>query len=84
MDVEVGLRDLRQNASDVVRRVEGGESVVVTVNGRPAARLVPIADRRWRSWAEVGEVLAGPGAPALAEDLLALSGSVLDPFDLPT
>lgn len=37
----VGIRELRQNASEVVRRVEAGEEIDVTVNGRLAARLVP-------------------------------------------
>ncbi|GAA4191770.1 hypothetical protein GCM10022288_23110 [Gryllotalpicola kribbensis] len=37
----VGIRELRQNASEVVRRVEDGEEIDVTVNGRLAARLVP-------------------------------------------
>src|SRR6266566_537840 len=37
----VGLRELRQNASDIVRRVEAGDTVTVTVSGRPAARIVP-------------------------------------------
>jgi prevent-host-death family protein len=37
----VGIRELRQNASEVVRRVEAGEEIDVTVNGRLAARLIP-------------------------------------------
>jgi prevent-host-death family protein len=41
----VGVRELRQNASEVIRRVEGGEEIDVTVNGRVAARLVPIRGR---------------------------------------
>lgn len=41
--VTVGVRELRQNASAVIRRVEQGEAVDVTVNGRIAARLVPAA-----------------------------------------
>ena len=76
----VGLRELRQGASDVVRRVEAGETVVVTVNGRPVAQLVPVPGRRWRSWHDVGELLAGPGAPSIAEDLTAIDDSLEDPF----
>lgn len=37
-----GLRELRQNASELVRRVEAGGEVTITVAGRPSARLVPI------------------------------------------
>ena len=39
----VGLRELRQNASELVRRLEEGEEIVITVAGRPGARLVPAA-----------------------------------------
>lgn len=81
MENRVGLRELRQNASGVVRRIEAGESVLVTVNGRPAARLVPVGGRRWRRWDEVADVLGGPGAPGLVDDLATLDGSVTDPFD---
>jgi prevent-host-death family protein len=42
MGSSVGIRELRQNASAVVERVRRGESVVVTLRGVPAARLVPI------------------------------------------
>ena len=37
----VGVRELRQNASEVLRRVEAGEEIEITVNGRLTARLVP-------------------------------------------
>ncbi|MCP2255258.1 prevent-host-death family protein [Prauserella aidingensis] len=40
----VGLRELRQDASELVRRVEAGAEVTITVAGRPSARLVPVAD----------------------------------------
>jgi len=38
----VGVRELRQNASAVLRRVKAGEILEVTERGRPVARLVPI------------------------------------------
>ncbi|HEY8692162.1 MAG TPA: type II toxin-antitoxin system prevent-host-death family antitoxin [Chloroflexota bacterium] len=38
----VGVRELRQNASAVLRRVQAGEILEVTDRGRPVARLVPI------------------------------------------
>jgi prevent-host-death family protein len=37
----VGVRELRQNLSVYLRRVEAGESFEVTDHGRPVARLVP-------------------------------------------
>jgi prevent-host-death family protein len=38
----VGLRELRQPASELVRRVEAGEEITITVAGRPSARLVAV------------------------------------------
>ena len=37
----VGVRELRQNASAVLRRVKAGEIIEVTERGEPVARLVP-------------------------------------------
>ncbi|MEO8899032.1 MAG: type II toxin-antitoxin system prevent-host-death family antitoxin [Candidatus Dormibacter sp.] len=41
----VGVRELRQNASAVLRRVAAGETVEVTDRGHPVARLVPLQRR---------------------------------------
>lgn len=65
----IGLRELRQNASEFVRRAESGEPIVVTVAGRPAARLVPIADRRWRTYDEIADVFRGPRLRGWAEEV---------------
>ncbi len=39
---ELGIRDLRSNAADAVRRAGNGERIIITVNGRPTAQLGPI------------------------------------------
>jgi prevent-host-death family protein len=38
----VGIRELRQHASAVIRRVVAGESLEVTDRGRAVARIVPL------------------------------------------
>ena len=38
----IGVRELRQNASAVLRRVLRGESIEITQRGRPVAMLVPL------------------------------------------
>lgn len=38
----IGLRELRQRASEYLRKVEAGESVEITTRGRPVALLVPL------------------------------------------
>jgi prevent-host-death family protein len=40
----VGVRELRQNASAVLRRVLAGESIEITQRGRPVALLVPLPE----------------------------------------
>jgi prevent-host-death family protein len=76
----VGLRELRQGASDLIRRVEAGEEIAITVAGRPAARLIPAASRTWRSWLDVAGLFAGPGDPAWATDRDEIADNVRDPW----
>ena len=69
------MRDLRNHTSDVLRRVEAGESAIVTVDRRPVARLEPLRrDDRPESM-PLGELLnrlieIGGGAdPGLRDEL---------------
>jgi prevent-host-death family protein len=41
----VGIRELRQRASELLRRVENGESFEVTDRGRPVAMLAPLPEQ---------------------------------------
>ncbi|MEO6122043.1 MAG: type II toxin-antitoxin system prevent-host-death family antitoxin [Acidimicrobiales bacterium] len=74
----VGLRELRQQASELVRRVELGEEVTITVAGRPSARLIPVARQSWRSFSDVVEVFRGPADPHWELDRERLDQSVPD------
>jgi len=44
----VGVRELRQKASAILRRVEAGATLDVTSRGRTVARLVPVRQARTR------------------------------------
>ncbi len=79
--MKVGLRELRQNASDLVRRVEAGETITVTVSGRPAAQLVPLERRTWRRFEEIAELFDGPGDDDWAADRELLDNEPSDPWD---
>ena len=74
----VGLRELRQDASELVRRVQGGEEIDVTVSGRLAARLVPAAPKRWQSWDDIADVFAGRPDPEWERDRDRIDQSVAD------
>ena len=75
----IGLRELRQNASELIRRVEAGESLTVTVAGRPAALLVPAATRAWRQWADISDLFSGVADPDWEADRELISEDMRDP-----
>lgn len=77
---EVGLREMRQNASDLVRRAEAGEQVTITVAGRPAAVLGPVAGRTWRHWDEVAEIFRAPMDDGWEADSALIDEDLVDPW----
>ena len=58
----VPVRDLKNRLSEYLRRVQGGERVVVTDRGRPVAELMPVrpealsVDERLARLEEAGEL----------------------------
>jgi len=74
-------RELRNNTAGLLRRVRGGEQVVITTRGEPVAALVPLPDtrRRWLPRAELIRRLPQVRADAgLREDLARLAGETTD------
>jgi prevent-host-death family protein len=77
----IATRELRNDTAGVLRRVQAGEDVVITVNGRPVAQLIPVvpARRRWIPRAELaGRLRAAQADPGLREDLATLAGETTD------
>lgn len=78
---EVPSRELRNDTAGVLRRVQDGERVTVTVNGRAVAELMPVqrSRRRWIGRADLvarlGRAQADPG---LRDDLARLAGDTTD------
>ncbi|MBN1170615.1 MAG: type II toxin-antitoxin system prevent-host-death family antitoxin [Micromonosporaceae bacterium] len=77
---EVGLREMRQNASDLVRRAQTGERVTITVAGRPAAVLGPVSPRTWRQWDDLADVFGHPTDPEWAGERNLLDNTIADPW----
>ncbi len=80
---EIPLRELRNETSAVLRRVEEGERLTVTVSGRPVAQLVPLPRRRrYLTWEELVTTRADRG---LLDDLRELlpetTGDSEDPWE---
>ena len=82
---DIPLRDLRNDVSAVLRRVERGERLRVTVSGRPVAELVPLPSRpasvAWEAFVEGGE--AWRADPGLARELAELLPDTTDDVPIP-
>jgi prevent-host-death family protein len=77
---EVGIRALKQNASQIVAEAAAGEVVIITDRGRPVAQITPLPKSRMQQLIDAGLVrlptrdLADlpppvPG-PSLSEEIL--------------
>lgn len=62
----VGIRALKQNASEVVSAVAQGASVTITDRGRPVAKMTPI------SKSPLHDVIDSGGARAASRDIRTL------------
>ena len=58
----VGIRALKQNASEVMARVKKGASIVVTDRGRPVGRIVPVAQSLLERLEQAGELTPPTGS----------------------
>ncbi|WP_405139136.1 type II toxin-antitoxin system Phd/YefM family antitoxin [Nocardia sp. NBC_01388] len=76
----VGLRELRQQASELVRRAEAGEEVTITVAGRPSARLVPVSPKTWRRFDEISDLWSGKADPDWEHDRNLIDQEFRDPW----
>ena len=61
-------RELRNDMAGVLRRVEAGESLRITSNGRPVADLVPV--ERAATFVSLGDLLGGIGGVLRPDDRL--------------
>ena len=80
----VASRELRNDTAGVLRRVEAGEEVTITVNGRAVALITAVTPkrRRWLSKAELIKRLETSQAdPGLRDDLAELAGETTDELD---
>ncbi len=59
---EIGIRELRRDASRWLARVRAGEAFVVTDRGRPVARLSPVGNPTgYDALLADGRIAPGPG-----------------------
>lgn len=80
---DVASRELRNNTRAILARVEAGESITITVGGRPVATIEPI-DRRPRSMSReefIRRLLPAQADPGLLRDLREMNPDTTD--DIP-
>lgn len=82
---EIASRELRNNTRALLDRVEAGEPITITVDGRAVAVLQPVSRRpRWLGRDEfVGRVLPRQADAALAGELRELAPDTTDDLALP-
>jgi prevent-host-death family protein len=80
---EVASRELRNNTRSLLERVEAGEAVTITVDGRPVAVLQPLGRRpRWLERDDfVRRIARHQADPSLARELAEILTETTD--DLP-
>ena len=79
----VASRELRNNTRALLDRVDAGETIVITVDGREVAELRPIERRAtWMSRAEFVRRFSGRQAdPGLAAELRDIAPDTTDDLD---
>lgn len=77
---DVSARDLRNHTAAILRRVEAGERLQVTVSRRAVAELAPLARQAWVSGAAFERVLRdAPADQNLLDDLGPLREQTIEP-----
>ena len=79
----VGTRELRNGTADLLRRVQAGEQITITVNGEPVAELVPIRPTHTRPYSTdevLRTIVPFELDPTLASDLAWISEGELEPI----
>lgn len=79
----VASRELRNDTAGLLRRVQAGEEMTITMNGRPVAQLTAVRPpRRWLPRAELlGRLRRAQADPGLRADLARLAGDTTDDLD---
>jgi prevent-host-death family protein len=78
---EIASREIRNDTAGVLRRVQAGEELTITVRGRAVAKLSAVqpARKRWLSRDELVERLKNAQAdPGLRNDLKRIAGDTTD------
>jgi prevent-host-death family protein len=82
--VEISVTDAKGKLTDLVRRAEAGDDVILTRHGQPTARIVPVAHKPRREDREkLLDALEGAGKQDFGPDAAHASDWLYDDFGLP-
>jgi prevent-host-death family protein len=73
---QMGIRELRDTLTSVIRRVQGGETIEVTHHGRPVALLAPVPDDRIARLVATDDVTPASRPLDLSAPLLPVTGEM--------
>ncbi len=73
-------KELRNSSGEILRRAEAGETIIITVSGRPVAQIGPIARRTWVPTAELAPIWTTPAPQGLEDDLAEFDVELDDPY----
>jgi prevent-host-death family protein len=77
---DVSSRELRNHTADVLRRVERGEHVRISVNRRAVAEIIPLTRPSWVRGTAMERLLReAPADAALLEELRTVRDEVVEP-----
>lgn len=73
-------KELRNSSGEILRRAEAGETITVTVSGRPVAQIGPIARETWVPTEQLTPIWQTPAPTSLQEDLAGFDIELDDPY----
>jgi len=73
-------KELRNSSGEILRRAEAGETITITVSGRPVAQIGPIARESWVPSEQLAPIWRTPAPQGLREDLADFDVELDDPY----
>ena len=74
-------KELRNASGEILRRAEAGETITVTVSGRPVAQIGPIARTTWVPSEQLAPIWRTPAPNGLQGELSGFDVELDDPYE---
>lgn len=74
-------KELRNASGEVLRRAEAGETLTITVSGRPVAQIGPIPADHWVASDRLAPIWRTEQPRGLSDELAGFDVELDDPYD---